>query len=35
MVDNPEEVTSTVEDVTGRPARSYAQWAIDHADDFR
>ncbi|HEX4908659.1 MAG TPA: NmrA family transcriptional regulator, partial [Actinomycetes bacterium] len=25
----------TVEQVTGRPARSFAQWALDHADDFR
>ncbi|MGK5627466.1 NAD(P)H-binding protein [Streptomyces sp. URMC 123] len=25
----------TAEAVTGRPARSFAQWARDHADDFR
>jgi uncharacterized protein YbjT (DUF2867 family) len=25
----------TVEEVTGRPARTYAEWARDHADDFR
>ncbi len=25
----------TVEQVTGRPARSFAQWALDHAGDFR
>lgn len=25
----------TIEEVTGRPARSYEQWARDHADDFR
>jgi uncharacterized protein YbjT (DUF2867 family) len=25
----------TVEQVTGRPARSFAQWALDHANDFR
>jgi uncharacterized protein YbjT (DUF2867 family) len=25
----------TVEEVTGRPARSYAQWARDHVEDFR
>lgn len=25
----------TVEQVTGRPARSFARWALDHADDFR
>ncbi|MEU8268337.1 NAD(P)H-binding protein [Sphaerisporangium sp. NPDC049002] len=28
-------VTHTVEKVTGRPARTFAQWAADHADDFR
>ncbi|SDS42142.1 NAD(P)H-binding protein [Microlunatus soli] len=22
-------------DITGRPSRSFAQWAIDHADDYR
>jgi uncharacterized protein YbjT (DUF2867 family) len=31
----PAEVSTTVEDVTGRPARTFAQWAADHADDFR
>ncbi|OLT28820.1 NmrA family transcriptional regulator [Actinomadura sp. CNU-125] len=25
----------TARDVTGRPARTFAQWARDHADDFR
>ncbi|ROT33988.1 NAD(P)H-binding protein [Micromonospora sp. HM5-17] len=25
----------TAQDVTGRPARTFAQWARDHADDFR
>lgn len=35
VVDHPEHVTSTVEQVTGRPARSFHQWAVDHADDFR
>ncbi|HEX3211311.1 MAG TPA: NmrA family NAD(P)-binding protein [Actinomycetota bacterium] len=25
----------TVEQVTGRPARSFARWALDHAGDFR
>ncbi|MEU5884536.1 NAD(P)H-binding protein [Spirillospora sp. NPDC047279] len=34
-VDNPPEVLSTVEEVTGRPARTYAQWADDHVMDFR
>ncbi len=26
---------SGVEDATGRPARSYRQWALDHVQDFR
>uniref|UniRef100_UPI00403FED34 hypothetical protein n=1 Tax=Streptomyces sp. TG1A-60 TaxID=3129111 RepID=UPI00403FED34 len=25
----------TVEKVTGRPARTFAQWATEHADDFQ
>jgi uncharacterized protein YbjT (DUF2867 family) len=29
------EVLSTVEDVTGRPARTFRQWAQDHAADFQ
>ncbi|NUT43419.1 MAG: NAD(P)H-binding protein [Thermoactinospora sp.] len=29
FVHEPEQVTDTVERLTGRPARSYAQWAID------
>ncbi|MEU7691620.1 NAD(P)H-binding protein [Microbispora hainanensis] len=28
-------VTSTVEQITGRPARTFRQWAADHADAFR
>jgi uncharacterized protein YbjT (DUF2867 family) len=24
-----------VEEITGAPAQSYAQWAVEHADDFR
>ncbi|MEU0386759.1 NmrA family NAD(P)-binding protein [Streptomyces chartreusis] len=28
-------VSGTVEKVTGRPARTFAQWAADHADAFR
>jgi uncharacterized protein YbjT (DUF2867 family) len=35
FVESPEVVTSTVEDITGRPARPFAEWARDHADDFR
>jgi uncharacterized protein YbjT (DUF2867 family) len=31
----PAFVTSTVADVTGSPARSFRQWAGDHADAFR
>ncbi|WP_399924118.1 NAD(P)H-binding protein [Streptomyces kanamyceticus] len=29
------EITTTVETVTGKPARTFAQWADDHKDDFR
>jgi uncharacterized protein YbjT (DUF2867 family) len=28
-------ITSTVADVTGSPARTFSQWAVDHADAFR
>lgn len=35
MVTNPEPVTSTVEEVTGTPARTFHEWAIDHAADFQ
>jgi uncharacterized protein YbjT (DUF2867 family) len=31
----PAFVTSTVADVTGSPARTFRQWAADHADAFR
>jgi uncharacterized protein YbjT (DUF2867 family) len=34
LVEAPERATDDVERVTGRPARSFAQWARDHADDF-
>jgi uncharacterized protein YbjT (DUF2867 family) len=34
LVDAPERATGDVEGVTGRPARTFAQWARDHADDF-
>ncbi|WP_181763830.1 NAD(P)H-binding protein [Streptomyces albidus (ex Kaewkla and Franco 2022)] len=34
QVDDPGPVLPTVEEVTGRPARTFAQWARDHADDF-
>jgi uncharacterized protein YbjT (DUF2867 family) len=33
-VDTVAEVLPTVEQVTGRPARTYAEWAVDHAADF-
>ncbi len=29
------ETTSTVADITGRPARSLAEWVTDHLTDFR
>jgi len=35
FVGQPERVTNMVEEVTGRPARTFRQWAVDHADDFR
>jgi uncharacterized protein YbjT (DUF2867 family) len=35
MVSRPEPVTDVVEQVTGAPARSFAEWARDHAEDFR
>ncbi len=34
LVDGPEPVTSTVAELTGRPARTFAEWARDHAADF-
>jgi uncharacterized protein YbjT (DUF2867 family) len=34
LVDAPERATDDVERVTGHPARTFAQWARDHADDF-
>ena len=35
FVQEPELVTSTVERITGEPARTFREWASDHADDFR
>jgi uncharacterized protein YbjT (DUF2867 family)/ketosteroid isomerase-like protein len=35
LVDNPEPVTTTVAELTGRPARSFTTWAQDHAREFR
>jgi uncharacterized protein YbjT (DUF2867 family) len=34
MAADPEPVTSTVEELTGAPARSFREWARDHAADF-
>ncbi|MEU8343392.1 Uncharacterized conserved protein YbjT, contains NAD(P)-binding and DUF2867 domains [Actinomadura meyerae] len=34
MVDSPEPVTGDVAAVLGRPARTFAEWAADHAPDF-
>lgn len=35
LVTEPESVTSTVEDITGAPARTFREWARDHVADFR
>ncbi len=35
LVDTPGVVTSTVQEVTGSPARDYHRWAADHVADFR
>jgi uncharacterized protein YbjT (DUF2867 family) len=35
FVSRPEIVTTTVEEVTGRPARQFTEWARDNADRFR
>ncbi|WP_425412602.1 SDR family oxidoreductase [Micromonospora halophytica] len=35
LVTEPEPVTTTVAQVTGRPARTFREWAEDHAADFR
>jgi hypothetical protein len=35
LVDNPEPVTNTVEALTGQPARTFREWAADHANEFR
>lgn len=34
QVGRPAEVLDTVERVTGKPARTFAQWAVDHKADF-
>ncbi|MDQ3762555.1 MAG: NAD(P)H-binding protein [Actinomycetota bacterium] len=35
MITQPVPVTSTVQEITGIPPRTFRQWAIDHANDFR
>ncbi|WP_442935213.1 NmrA family NAD(P)-binding protein [Micromonospora sp. CPCC 206061] len=35
MLDKPEPVNDEVERITGTPARSFREWAVDHAADFR
>ncbi|MFB9876479.1 NAD(P)H-binding protein [Planobispora siamensis] len=34
MAEEPEPVTATVEEITGTPARTFREWAADHAADF-
>lgn len=34
LVDQPEPVLDTVEQITGRPARRFRDWAAEHAADF-
>ncbi|WP_067483126.1 NAD(P)H-binding protein [Actinomadura hibisca] len=34
-VDRPEQVSPEVERITGRPGLTFAEWAADHAGDFR
>jgi uncharacterized protein YbjT (DUF2867 family) len=35
MVGEPEPVTHTAQEITGVQARTFREWAIDHADEFR
>ncbi|MFI6985228.1 NAD(P)H-binding protein [Embleya sp. NPDC050154] len=35
MLEHPEPVNDEVERITGTPARSFREWAVDHAADFR
>ena len=35
LIAEPEPVTRAVEEITGRRARSFLEWASDHAGDFR
>ncbi|WP_017593857.1 NAD(P)H-binding protein [Nocardiopsis potens] len=34
MAETPQPVWNTVQEVTGRPARTFREWAADHAHDF-
>jgi hypothetical protein len=34
MTTEPALITDTVVEITGAPARMFAQWAIDHAGEF-
>jgi uncharacterized protein YbjT (DUF2867 family) len=35
LVDTPEPVTTTIPELTGRPALTFDDWATEHADEFR
>jgi uncharacterized protein YbjT (DUF2867 family)/ketosteroid isomerase-like protein len=35
LVDHPEPVIPTYQELTGRPSRTFTQWARDHSDDLR
>jgi uncharacterized protein YbjT (DUF2867 family) len=35
FVETPEMVTSTVNEITGRPALEFSEWALEHVEDFR
>ncbi|WP_433757673.1 NAD(P)H-binding protein [Nocardia sp. CA-135398] len=34
-ITEPPQISTVIEDITGRPAHTFAQWARDHAHDFR
>jgi hypothetical protein len=34
LIAEPEPVTRTVQEITGSEARTFREWAMDHADDF-
>jgi len=35
LVTDPEPGSTVVEDITGRPARTFREWAVDHVDAYR